>query len=218
MGDETTEAGATDFAQLEEAQSPRASAPRAVGNAEPAWTDGDGSEIVLEDDLETEEEKQAPARFAFRMPAASDDRPPRWVRIPKGLRFPKGRQAVFIRFKAEWTDVPWKGHALVDEKGTWRQCIAWALTDADEKMALGRAMSDANRAPGQLAKQMIRAVDGYQADWSGSPGEGSIDAWWTEIGGRCRTQLIRLYTQLHMLSEDEQKDFFETCIAVRSTG
>ena len=134
---------------------------------------------------------------------------PAWAKIPSDLKFPRGRQVAFLRFRQEWTDTPASGE---------RQCIVWSLTDADEKMALSRAMGDAARAASELTKQMLRSVDGFVADWSGAPSPANIDTWWRDIGARCRQMLIRIYTQLHVLSEDERKDFFENCIELRSAG
>lgn len=147
-------------------------------------------------------------RFAT-LPEATQGGAPPWVKIPEGFKFPRGRQIAFVRFRAEWTDTPEAGE---------RQAILWALTDADEKIALSRAMGDVNRAAGELAKQMVRAIDGYVSDWTGANGPANIDQWWNAIGGRCRGMLIRIFTQLHVLNEDERKDFFEHCIALRTAG
>lgn len=134
---------------------------------------------------------------------------PAWSKVPADMRFPRGRQVLFVRFEAAWTDSPHKGD---------RQCIIWGLTDIDEKAAFGRAMSDPNRAANELAKQMVRSIDGHVTDWSGTEGPANIDLWWREIGGKCRQMLIRLYTQLHVLPDEDRKRFFESCIEVRSTG
>ncbi len=163
---------------------------------------------VSEDDSTEEAEVMKPKRY-FAIPNARAGGAPQWAKIPSGFKFPRGRQVAFIRFRAEWTDTPWKGD---------RQAIVWSLTDADEKIGLARAMGDVNRAANELSKQMLRAVDGYEVTWDGSPGPGNIDRWWTEIGGKCRQILVRVYTQLHVLSEEERTDFFENCIEVRTTG
>lgn len=169
--------------------------------------------LVVEDvsnapDAPEEDDPSVVAPFA-ELPAARPGGAPAWVKIPEGFKFPRGRQVAFIKFKADWTDTPDKGE---------RQCILWSLTDADEKMALVRARGDVNRAASELAKQMVRALDGFSADWSGNPGSGNIDTWWNEIGGRCRGMLVRIFTQLHVLSEDERTDFFENCIELRTAG
>ena len=157
---------------------------------------------------ETEAPAVKPKRY-FAMPDARAGGAPPWAKIPAGFKFPRGRQVAFLRFRAEWTDTPWKGD---------RQAVVWSLTDADEKIGLGRAMGDVNRAANELSKQMLRAIDGHEAVWDGTPGPGNVDRWWTEIGGKCRQILVRVYTQLHVLSEEERTDFFENCIEVRTTG
>jgi hypothetical protein len=144
------------------------------------------------------------------LPPARAGGAPGWAKVPKDMIFPRGRQIVFLRFRPEWTDTPQKGE---------RQAILWSLTDADEKMAAQRAREfDANRAMSELAKQMVRAVDGHRADWSGAPGPGNIDAWWNDVGGKIRNRIVALYTRMHMLNDDELRDFFESCIEVRTSG
>lgn len=175
--------------------------------------DDEATEEVPAEDLDEEGEVAAAARRG--LPASTSGGAPSWAKIPKdngqgkAFRFPRAAQVVFVRFKAELTRAPMKGD---------RSAILWELTDLDEKAALDRAMGDPNRAPSELSKQMIRAVDGVVPDWSGTPGTANIDQFWREIGARYRGQLIRIYTQMHLLQEEEQKDFFESCIAVRSTG
>lgn len=157
-------------------------------------------------------EKKAEAENVLRpdLPEPTEGGAPPWVKIPEGFKFPRGIQVVFVKLRADLTARPEKGD---------RQAILWALSEADEKAAYNRSMQDPNRAPGQLAKQMIRAIDGHTVDWSGSPDHpGNIDKFWNEMGGKYRSQMIRLWNRLHVLSEDEQRDFFEHCIAVRSTG
>lgn len=135
---------------------------------------------------------------------------PEWVVLPPDLKIPSGRVVAFLRFKAEWTDTPTKGD---------RQCIVWNLSDADERLALKRAnLNDGLSAISDLAKQSIRAVDGVRVDWSKGKGPGSIDQFWREIGAKCRALLQRWYLQNHQLNDAEQKDFFESCVAVRTMG
>lgn len=169
--------------------------------------------LVVEDvnnapDAPEEEDPSIVPPFAA-LPAARPGGAPAWVKIPEGFKFPRGRQVAFVKFRASWTDTPSKGD---------RQCILWSLTDADEKLALVRARGDVNRAASELAKQMVRALDGCSANWDGTPGGGNIDTWWNEIGGRCRGMLVRIFTQLHVLSEEERTDFFEKCIELRTAG
>lgn len=173
---------------------------------------GGEQQLVLADEHPTQADAEAAGKEAvpsLQLPAARPGGAPAWVVLPPNLKFPRGRQVGFIRFEAQWTDSPQKGD---------RQCIIWGLSDIDEKVAFTRAMSDPNRAAAELAKQMVRAIDGYQVDWSGTPGPACIDEWWREIGGKCRQMLIRIYAQTHVLPEEDRKRFFESCIEFRTTG
>lgn len=158
------------------------------------------------DDLDpldaAEEEAPKPA-----LPASSGDDVPDWALVPANLKVPKGRQVIFLRFPAAITDSPLRGE---------RQCICWSLSDGEEKMANDRTGGSSARAPAEFTKQMIRAVDGVVVDWSRPRGPGSIDEFYREIGPKCRNLLMRVYTQLHLATEDETRDFFESCVAVRT--
>jgi hypothetical protein len=182
----------------------------ATPNAAPeTGQDAPEQPLTLNDDGYPSAPEEEPEKPFADLPDARPGGAPGWVKIPEGFTFPRGRQVAFLRFRGTWTDTPDKGE---------RQCILWALTDADEKMALSRAQGDVNRAANELAKQMVRALDGHVADWSGNPGVGNIDQWWNEIGGRCRGMLVRIFTQLHVLNTEERKDFFEHCIELRTAG
>jgi hypothetical protein len=142
-------------------------------------------------------------------PDPSDAPIPEWVRVPNDFRIPRTKQVFYIRFRAGMTDKPNKGE---------RQCIIWSNNLGDQKLAIGRADRDPNKMSEQMAKQMVRAIDGVPADWTGEPGKGNIDVWWDEIGPKCRSILDRLFIQLHVANPDEVKDFFENCVAVRGVG
>ncbi len=167
-----------------------------------------------------------------RVPDAVAGGAPPWVKLPAGLAIPRGRKAVFIRMLSRDTDAPNIGFPLPFEdagalthagrgdasKGAghlWRQCICWPLDAGDNTHAVQRAMQDPNRLGDELAKQMIRVIDGNRADWSGAPGEGSMDQFWNQIGQRHRQLLQRVWSQLHVFSRAEQVSFFENCIVVR---
>lgn len=174
-----------------------------------AVDDGESGAEVHEADA-PDAEKAAEAEAArLKLPEASDDEIPPWAKVPKKIKFPKGRRVVFVYFHGRLTDAPAAGD---------RQAILWALDTEDERMAFNRAQGDANRAPGELAKQMVRAIDGHPVDWSGVPSPASVDKFWRELGGKYRDLMIRVYAQLHVLSREDVADFFENCVAVRSTG
>lgn len=132
---------------------------------------------------------------------------PEWAIIPEGFKFPRGRQIVFMRFLAAWTDVPGKGD---------RQIACWVISAGDRKLALSRAQGDANRSVEEMTKQMIRLVDGKPVDWSKA--STSPEILWAEIGEKCRSLVTRTFLRLHQLDADEMRTFLEDCIAVVSAG
>jgi hypothetical protein len=142
--------------------------------------------------------------------AATDDKPlPDWAAIPQGVKTPDGWLVWFVKFRAKVTNTPGKGD---------RTCVLWNLSESDEKHAAKRARGDPMRVVDEMAKQMIRVVDGHGADWGGSRGAGSVDAFWQDIGGKCRHQLKSLYLKNHTMTGEETADFFEHCVAVRTAG
>lgn len=153
--------------------------------------------------------KEEQPKAVTKLPAAQGDEVPDWAVVPQHLKVPRGKQVVFLRFPAELTDAPEKGE---------RQCIVWTLSDGEEKIAADRCEGKANRAPSEYSKQMIRAIDGAVVDWSKPRGPGSIDEFWREVGPKVRNILMRVYTQLHLASDDEVTNFFEQCVAVRTAG
>ncbi len=142
---------------------------------------------------------------------------PDWVTLPAGFRIPPGRVISFIRLKSEWTDTPNKGEVHSDGV-RYRQCAVWNLNGADEKQAITRTRGDSMRLVAELTKQMCRVIDGNKADWTGRPGPGSLDIWWDEIGAKCRQLVQNHYVKTHSLTEAERADFFEHCIAVRTSA
>lgn len=153
-----------------------------------------------------------------RMPEPSAGGAPAWMLVPAEMKFPRGRVMMFVRFPSKWTDTPHKGVEIPGEPGKWRMCICWAINTADKKFGYERAQGDQLRVIEEMTKTMIRAVDGVRADWSGMPNAGSIEAWWAEIGERCRGRLTNMYLKMHTLDADEMKYFFESCVAVRTAG
>jgi hypothetical protein len=135
--------------------------------------------------------------------------PPDWANLAPGMKLPDGWQIWFLRFRAAHTNTPIKGD---------RTCILWNLSEADEKHAAKRSRGDPMRVIEEMTKQTIRVVDGCKADWSGAKGPGSVDVFWTEIGGKCRHQLKSLYLKNHTMSAEENADFFGECCAVRTAG
>lgn len=166
--------------------------------------DEEPDDVVSADMDEAGEEVPSPA-----LPASGGDDIPPGFMMPTDLRIPKGAQVVFIRIPAEMTATPLKGE---------RQCLVWAITDGEEKLANDRCEGKSNRAPAEYTKQMIRAIDGVRVDWSKTRGPGSIEEFWREIGPKSRNLLMRIYTQVHLASDEEARSFFENCVAVRTVG
>lgn len=138
----------------------------------------------------------------------SETRPlPSWVVVPPDLQLPSGKTVGYMRFRANWTDEPARGD---------RQCVVWNLTVGDETLAIKRARGDGMRVLAECSKQMIRAVDGVRADWTGNGGIGNVNQFWDQIGSRCRQQISNYYLKTHTLDESEQADFFASCIDVRT--
>lgn len=160
------------------------------------------------DPEEQEEAPEAPAPRAA-LPASSGDDIPEWALLPATLKVPKARQVVFLRFPPALTGNPLRGE---------RQCIVWTLSDGEEKLANDRTGGSSARAAAEFTKQMIRAVDGVAVDWSKPKGPGSLDEFWREVGPKGRNMLMRIYTQLHLASDEETRDFFENCVAVRTAS
>lgn len=135
---------------------------------------------------------------------------PHWFPpLPQGLRVPPGRNVMFVRFRKEWTETPWKGE---------RFCLVWTLSDADERLAYKVAAGESERIPQELAKLMIRVIDGARVSSDGDPA-GDVNTFWREIGAKGRHALQRIYQANHSFTEEEKDDFFLNCVvSVTSTG
>jgi hypothetical protein len=182
-------------------------------------------------EVESEEEADEPEPkplLTFEIAEPSAGGAPPWVKIPDGMKFPR-RPIVFLRFASRYTDNPIKGFPLpVEDEGAvrianpgglWRQCICWSNDVGDITHAINRAKQDPLRLADELTRQMIRAVDGYRVDWSGSGAHpGSVEVFWNELGQRYRSMMNGVWNQLHSLSRDQKSDFFAHCVAVRSPG
>lgn len=180
---------------------------------------------VTPDDAEPE---PTPKPRIIREPEAIAGPPPTGFPLPSDLRMPRGKQVMFIQFRSRWTDTPWLGHPinpddvdhkLLDEEGnarpaTWRTCVCWPVNTADKRLAVARARGDQNRATDELTRQMIRVVDGKLVSWVDST---DIDNWWNEIGEKCRQRMMQIFSQLHIMDQDDTIDFLENCIAIRRT-
>lgn len=141
---------------------------------------------------------------------ADDNALPEWVTFPPGFKIPARKSVAFMLFKARWCEKPELGD---------RWCLLWPLSDADEKLATTRARGDHLRAVTELAKQTVRVIDGNRADWTKTPGQThvyDVDKFWNEIGARCRNLVTNYYAKMHILSREDQADFLENCLFVRT--
>jgi len=148
------------------------------------------------------------------VPTDTDQATPAWAKVPAGFSFPPGWTIWFVRFRAPMTNMP---------KGEDRTCILWNLSESDEKRASKLARGDGIRIIDEMAKAMIRSVDGKKislAPTHPADGDGfaSVAAFWNEIGGKCRQQLKGIYLKTHVMDASENADFFEHCVAPRTVG
>lgn len=185
---------------------------------------------VPEPEPEPQKEEEEPAPKAVGVPDAKKGGAPPWVHMPEGLKIPRHRQVIFMRFPSAWTQTPNVGRELrVDDEWSiiaagkagalWRQVICWNNSIGDEKLAVGRAMGDRNRLMTELVRQWIRAVDGEAVDWTGErTGPMNLDVSYEQFGGPVRNMLERVFGQVHTLDVGKQKLFFEHCIEVRTAG
>jgi len=157
-----------------------------------------------------------PEAAFFALPKPTAEGWPEWCPLPpKGWAAPPELQVIFIRCRASHTRTPQKGE---------KYCVLYELSVPEMRVAVQRAHGDPNRVQEEMTKQMIRLVGNesdaslHAADWSGLAGPGTIGLFWDEIGAKYREQLTRLYMQIHQFSQEEQVDFFDNCIEVRTTG
>lgn len=136
---------------------------------------------------------------------------PQWAReaIPANLKIPPGRTITVMRFRAEWTDRK--------DKGKDRTCVLWNLSVGDERLANQRGGDNVFMNTNEQAKQMIRAIDGLLADYSGRQGPANIDTFWNEIGKKCRGLVINHFIRAHSLTDAEKMDFLQRCLVLRTS-
>lgn len=177
-----------------------------------------------------------PKKSTFILPQVETDRGvPFWVILPQQpIKYPRGRQIVFLKFRSSWTDAPWKGSPILDPRTgkpmverrlegdreveeiiLWRQCICWTISVGDKKNAMQRSMGDQDRAIDEMTRQFIRVVDGEIVDWGVA---GAIDIFWNDLGEKCRGLIQRIFNRMHVLSPAETVDFLANCVAIRSSG
>lgn len=161
---------------------------------------------VDEDGDDASENEEEDTRDAEMRECSDPRKLPSWAKVPDGFKIPPGVQVYFVRIRKGLTRTPGKGD---------RTCILWDLTPADENAAYKRAGGDSQRAVGELAKQMLRSIDGMKCDWTQGP-LSNVETFWREIGAKGRRLIIGLYHRAHNASGEETVDFLLRCVAVRS--
>ncbi len=164
------------------------------------------AEVRVKPEAEVAREDPAVAELA---PDEGADSLPAWAQqaIPQGLEVPMGRTLVVMRFRAEWTDARHLGD---------RTCVVWNLSVGDEKLANSRAGDNVFSNTMEMAKQMIRAIDGAVIDYSGKTRGASVDHFWNEIGKKCRGMVISHFVRAHSLTLAEKMDFLARCLVART--
>jgi hypothetical protein len=165
--------------------------------------------------------------------ASGEDDVPHWAvpYMPPDFRIPRGKEVTFMRFKSAWTDARDKGvltifphkvgqgegACVIQREELYRVLVCWPITDAEEKLANKRGQQGS--ALNELAKQMIRAVDGRRVDWTGGWAREpemlvNPEAVWKELGPKCRGPIKTIYHRMHNLTDEELATFLLNCLVV----
>lgn len=143
---------------------------------------------------------------------------PAWAKIPEGLKFPAGRDILFVPLPLDLMEKKTGGEIIVDRRGNKRLCrqlILWAVNLGDKKIARKRAAGDILAYQDELTLQMIRAIDGEPVAWSAMSSSAYPPRIWGEMGEQLRNLLHRLYSSMHVLSQEHVDDFFGNLIELR---
>ena len=155
----------------------------------------------------------APEGLAPTRDDAPSSGPPEWFRWPAGYEVPpmrRGARMCFFRFPVDMVE------CLPQRE---RQCAVMTLTPKEEKLARARAPGDTAgyETTAELAKQMLRIIDGVPADFFHA-GPGNAHRFWNEIGPLARAVLTNYYLQTHVLGREKRDAFLASCMEVRSVG
>ena len=130
---------------------------------------------------------------------------PEWSQMPPSLKVPRGKVVAFMRFEKDKTDASWLGD---------RNIVLWSLTIRDERHARQRTFGEPSRIYEEMAKGMIRAIDGK--DMTGEIG--LVEAFWDEIGPKNRQMLMAWYHSQHGMTDEARLYFFANCVATRTAS
>ena len=167
-------------------------------------------------------EKEKPPALVEPPDPDAERRYPAWAKIPEFKNHqapPPGVEIYFVPLAISMMRSKIGGEDLRLRDGSIRKCrqiMLWELSLEDERLAFGRAGGDPNRAGGELAKQMIRAIDGMPATWTDERSPSDVRRIWSDMGPRYRNLLTRLYTAMHVLGDKEVTDFFANCVEQRT--
>ena len=173
--------------------------------------------------------QESPLEAAANHPGVPGEIPP-WVVVPQALRFPRNRQVSFLRIPSDWTTDHSKGLVYPGEDpkaGRYagkrhRQCILWSLSIADEKLARNAARGEPLAVYSEMAKRMVRAIDGHFVSWETGDVQrdgdlGHVPTFWEDIGPAARSLLVNHYHSTHALSKDQINHFFLGCVVTLSS-
>lgn len=162
-------------------------------------------ELAPDEDLSAEEEEaleEGNKNPAQRLAAAANPKSaivqgaPPWAKVPSDLVIPRNVEVAFMK-------IPLKS-------GDEMTLVLWELGVRDERLARARTQGDFNtRLMDEMAKQMIRAIDGARVEWANPF---TVERAWEEMGSKYRSVLNVWYLKSHQLSDDERVDFFEKCV------
>lgn len=126
--------------------------------------------------------------------------------MPPDLVVPPERRMAVMRFKPAWTDMPSKGE---------RSVVVWGLTIAEERLAIKASRGDGSSVTDELAKRMVRAIDGKVVGW-GTTGTQETSRLWRELGVKCVDMIRRHYVIEHSLKAEQKLDFLANCYVART--
>lgn len=167
--------------------------------AEQAALDGHAQSAPTEDTRSGVEK----LRSVINQPGAIVQGAPEWAKVPHDLRIPKDVEVGFFL-------VP-----LPD--GSDMQIIMWELSVADERLARARAdaLGPGARLVEEMAKQMMRAIDGRKVDWMNPL---PIESAWERMRSKYRNLFGGYYMKMHQLDDTERTDFFANRVVARRSA
>lgn len=153
--------------------------------------------------LEDAAQNSGPAKLAQAMnpKSAMVQGAPPWANVPADIIIPRGVEVAYMK-------IP-----LRDPEGAETQIVLWELGVRDERMARARTQGDmGTRLVDEMAKQMIRVVDGVSISWANPL---IVEKTWESIGSKYRNLLVAWYLKAHQLEDEERVDFFANRVVAK---